>query len=453
LTARPHARQAAALVLAVVAIASCREITVPLQPRRAVALIVVSGNSQSGEIGATLANPLTARVVDDQDNPVPGTIVNFRVTQGGGSVYAGSSISDESGIVRERWALGWVPDAPQEIEVRGVSNATGDSILYARFTATAWMPGVVDKVWVGGQGQALGSAIDWFNWAGWYPEEVPGAATAVLIPGAATAWPVMTYQPGPTIKSLSVRPGGHLNLQFDMNAHPETLSVAEFVDAGGLVDGPGVIEMLNQATLRGRIAHLSLKAKVTLNGPLLMPGSLPNYPDASIDFNTNGAIVVDSNEVYVNGPVDNCNLIMTKSRGRVTSPARVLCTKGTYSNGTITAPQVLDFLPSAVKSTHTVILDAGVDPGVWNTSTGRSAYGNLRTRGNEVLQINTDTLLIKGSFTVESGLTSVQGTLLRVLGNLTIAASAELDNSATIEYVGTFTNHGTLNGNAPVHTP
>lgn len=70
------------------------------------ALDIVAGDGQSGVVGAELANPLVVRVEDANGQPVVGQLVNFRVTAGGGSVFAAAGLTNASGIVQDRWTLG-----------------------------------------------------------------------------------------------------------------------------------------------------------------------------------------------------------------------------------------------------------------------------------------------------------------------------------------------------------
>src|SRR5687767_9413416 len=66
-------------------------------------LDIVAGNEQEGVVGTELGNPLVVRVEDASGNPVAGQVVNFRVTAGGGSVFAGAGITNAQGTVQERW--------------------------------------------------------------------------------------------------------------------------------------------------------------------------------------------------------------------------------------------------------------------------------------------------------------------------------------------------------------
>ena len=115
---------------------SCESTTRPVQ-LPPVALQIVSGNAQEGIAGQRLPEPLVARVVDENGTPVQGQIVNFVVVAGGGSVFAGASISNAQGIVQERWTLGPTPGTEQKVEARAVDNETGEEIVFATFTAIA----------------------------------------------------------------------------------------------------------------------------------------------------------------------------------------------------------------------------------------------------------------------------------------------------------------------------
>lgn len=99
-------------------------------------LLVVSGDLQTGTVGQELAQPLVVKVVDDAGKPVRDQLVNFRVTRGGGSVFAGSAITNRDGIAQERWTLGTVADT-QQVEARAVDSETGAAIVFATFRAVA----------------------------------------------------------------------------------------------------------------------------------------------------------------------------------------------------------------------------------------------------------------------------------------------------------------------------
>ena len=110
------------------------------QPAQPISVQVVSGDLQSAPVGAGLPNPLVVKVLDAAGQTRAGQLVNFRVTSGGGSVFAGASLTSASGIAQERWILGTNAAASQRVEARAVDNVTGEALTFAVFTATA-LPG------------------------------------------------------------------------------------------------------------------------------------------------------------------------------------------------------------------------------------------------------------------------------------------------------------------------
>ncbi len=73
------------------------------------AIVMVSGNNQSGRPGTRLANPLVVEVIDENDEPVSGVTVTFAVTAGGGSVAPASATTNSSGRAQTRFTLGDEP--------------------------------------------------------------------------------------------------------------------------------------------------------------------------------------------------------------------------------------------------------------------------------------------------------------------------------------------------------
>lgn len=97
---------------------------------------IVAGDAQTARPGAELPQPLTVRVTDASGIPTVGQIVNWVVTQGGGHVFAGRTLTDSLGYAREWWTLG--PEAGQNLlEARAVHSTTGEPLVFGRFAATA----------------------------------------------------------------------------------------------------------------------------------------------------------------------------------------------------------------------------------------------------------------------------------------------------------------------------
>ena len=103
------------------------------EPLKATTLAIVSGNYQTGESGASLSQPFVVGVLDQNQQPMRGISVTFRVIAGGGRLIGRSPIdTDEYGQARITLTLGSVGLNRVEASVRDLSKLT--------FTATATAP-------------------------------------------------------------------------------------------------------------------------------------------------------------------------------------------------------------------------------------------------------------------------------------------------------------------------
>lgn len=155
-------------------------------------LVIVDGDGQTATAGTELPRALTARALNAGGGTIPGVVVSFRVTSGGGSVFAGAATTDASGVARERWILGTNAAVAQRVEARAVG--AGGAVIAATFTAAA-VPGPAVKMVVASganqsaqQAQTLPSAVvilvqdDLGN-------GVPGTQVAFAVNGGGTVSP------------------------------------------------------------------------------------------------------------------------------------------------------------------------------------------------------------------------------------------------------------------------
>ena len=131
----PYRRSLWVAATAVCLFTNCSDTSAPAIPVPA-ALLIVSGNQQVGTVGRELPELLVVHVVDKANEPVPGQVLNFRVTKGGGDIFAGVATTNDAGEARERWTLGTVAGELQEVQVRAVDTRTGEALL-ATFSAEA----------------------------------------------------------------------------------------------------------------------------------------------------------------------------------------------------------------------------------------------------------------------------------------------------------------------------
>ncbi|HWC73262.1 MAG TPA: kelch repeat-containing protein, partial [Gemmatimonadales bacterium] len=145
-------------ILAVVAVAllvGCERPVTPSAGTGTLSFQVVSGDQQTGAAGSQLAAPLVVKVLKPDGGPQKDQVLNFRVIAGGGSVFGGTEITDNSGTAQELWTLGQKAGEPQKIEVRAVDPQTGEPQVFATFTATAIAGPPVRMTKLAGDGQQV----------------------------------------------------------------------------------------------------------------------------------------------------------------------------------------------------------------------------------------------------------------------------------------------------------
>ena len=143
------------------------ERTGPTEPDVAgpMSLRVVSGDAQRAVIGTELPRPIVVQALNAKGKPLKSQLVNFVVVEGGGSVYAGSSITNNDGIAQEYWTMGPAVGT-NKLEVRAVDPTTGEKQNFATISATGLPLPVatvqVDPSWVGievGGGAVLAATL------------------------------------------------------------------------------------------------------------------------------------------------------------------------------------------------------------------------------------------------------------------------------------------------------
>lgn len=134
----PTPRSFAALAtFALLMVAACDgSLSEPELAEPPVSLNIISGANQTALAYTQLSEPIQAQLLTGKGRPVKGQVVNFRVVQGGGSVWAGSSVTDKDGMVKEWWTLG-SGGLRDLLEARTIDPETGEQLVVATAQATA----------------------------------------------------------------------------------------------------------------------------------------------------------------------------------------------------------------------------------------------------------------------------------------------------------------------------
>jgi alpha-tubulin suppressor-like RCC1 family protein len=114
-------------------------------------LVAVSGDSQTGDLGEGLREPLVAAVLDRFGNGVPGQVVSWSVVVGGGSIGA-TDTTDFAGRSAARWTLG------NRLDTVHSAIASADSLTALRFQATPVLPNDAQVIGLAGDGQSARAA-------------------------------------------------------------------------------------------------------------------------------------------------------------------------------------------------------------------------------------------------------------------------------------------------------
>ncbi len=218
----------------------------------AASLKLLSGNQQSGSVGAALAEVLTVKVVDAGGQPVTGATVLWQVRDGGGTINPPASTSSVSGLASVTWTLGSTLGANKAVAILQ-GNYVLDSVV---FTATAGVGPASRLTVVSGNAQTgrVASALpqkltvnvkDQFGYAvsgktvSWLAANFSGTVTADADTTDASGNASATWVLGPTAMVQSATAsvtGVGAPLAFTAAATPDTSRTLSLV-SGGLQSG------------------------------------------------------------------------------------------------------------------------------------------------------------------------------------------------------------------------
>lgn len=264
--------------------ATSQQLTPTVSRGPAATVAVNAGNGQSVTAGSAVPVLPSVLVRDAQNVALPGVEVTFAVTAGGGSATGTTAITNASGIATVgSWTTGATPGANSLVATVAATGVTGNPVT---FTATGTAPGNT-LTWTGQV------STDFATAGNWSPAVAPSATSDIVIV-AATNIPVLGSNL--TVKSLTVNPGGTLNIGFN------TLNVAGSVLIDGTLAGGGAIQITAAGQVRGAMAQLVILAPVTAAGNVTTSASSNLNISAGGDFTVNGkTITVGGSITTVNG--------------------------------------------------------------------------------------------------------------------------------------------------------
>ena len=263
-----------------------------LGPEDVARIEVAEGTNQEVFAGTAVPTPPAVRALSDDGRPVPGVVVTFVVTGGGGTLTGAEATSNADGIaVVTSWTLG--PEVGQNVLNATAPGATGRAVFIAR--GLVGPPGIVEKLQGDGQtvtaglpvpvvptvrvtdqfgnvvadfqitftaatgGGSVGAATATTDANGeadvvsWTLGGAPGPNTLAVTAGAATATFEGTGVPGPVALALAAGDGQTTTVGTPVPTQPQVLvtdglglpvadvPVAFTVSAGGGTTGAGLV--------------------------------------------------------------------------------------------------------------------------------------------------------------------------------------------------------------------
>jgi hypothetical protein len=163
------ARLCFSLIVLLVAATACRDVADPTQP--AGFLVLEGANNGEARVGSEVR--VAFRAVSEGGAPARGVAVSFVVVEGGGSVFAGTGLTNAQGEVREVWTLG-MGLGVQTLEARTVDQDTGNPRTLGRLELVARAGIVVRAIHADttvaavGQSYDLRDALAWMDQHGNY---------------------------------------------------------------------------------------------------------------------------------------------------------------------------------------------------------------------------------------------------------------------------------------------
>jgi hypothetical protein len=145
------------LAVSLVGGAATTQFSATATPGPATALVVVSGDNQTGAAEQALPDSIVVQVTDQYGNLTPGPTISFAVTLGGGSVSPTSVDAPADGRAATRWTLGSTV-GPQTMEASGPGLTSGSPSAISA-TAAIGVANALVKIDGDGQTGLVGEAV------------------------------------------------------------------------------------------------------------------------------------------------------------------------------------------------------------------------------------------------------------------------------------------------------
>src|SRR5919109_1310611 len=208
----------------------------------------VTGNEQSGVVGAALPESLRVKVTDAAGNPAPGVSVTWSVLDGGGTVSPASSRTNGSGIASAEFSLGQSAG-----DQHAQADATGLAGSPVVFTAHGFTEPLIPALLEPSSGDAQSAA--------------PGAplpdslsvrvtdAAGTSVPGVTVTWSVLSGGGAVSPTASTTNSSGVASTQFTLG--PEVGEQQAQAEVTGLAGSPQIFTATAIAQTKGVVLSVA----------------------------------------------------------------------------------------------------------------------------------------------------------------------------------------------------
>jgi hypothetical protein len=388
----------------------------------------VSGEDQSGPVGAALGQPLVVEVDDAFGNPIPGVDVTWTV-EGGGSVSAPTTTTGDDGRTSVTRTLGSA--AGTQRTLASVEGLAGSPVAFVHTAIAGSASGV--------------SIVSGDDQTGPVSTELPQDlvvqvrdAQGNAVPGVAVTWVIGTGGGSVTPQTSATDADGRASAAWTMGGSPGANTVS------AVVSGIGLAEFSATATAGApaRLSVLTQPSSSAVSGVALPQQPVIQLLDAQGNESKQSGVEVSVSIASGGGSLDGATSRLTDGNGRAA-----------FTGLTLSGPagtRTLRFAANGFASVTSSQIDLGAQPTVTTITDDSPDPSQTGDQVTVQFRVTAAAGTPDGSVRVSDGTDQCSGTLSGGQGSCALALSTAGSRTLTAEYQGS-SGFATSSGTAP-HT-
>lgn len=437
------------------------------------AMVAFSAVTQSGSAGQPVAAAPAVRVTDAANNPVPGVLVGFAVTSGSGAISHSVVTTNANGVAQLLyWTLGPI-GGTHTVAARAITSSTSGVGVTASTAGTVDVSRIAGSTlvftaevapaavtWIGGD---PANPQEWNLSTNWSPAQIPGPSDTAVV-GVQANQPVVNGS-NVNLGGLRIASGATVVSMVAMNvATPVQGQGTLALNGGGSVLG-GAFDVLS---IGG--GNLTLRFPTTANA--VSVGGALSQANGTLNLGSGGKLTTQTLATTGRGSVRFFSSSDSVIVGDVSFGGKMTAFHGQSGGVYKVTGDFIASADSAFIATNIKVVFAGASTQTVAVAR-RNSFKDVAAASTAPVDTSVDTgvhfisiddsvLTVNGSLSLESGQITVdgvvspsvpQGTLVDVLGNLTLANGTGLRLNGYMRYGGTYTpNSAQITGPAG-HAP